>query len=255
MTANYPYSELNTPGNNSNKINRQEGRKNMLEIDARGVPYARLNEKVREAAREGYMYITLQGVKGQRYLGSRLEYPELYLQVHGIPGEDLAFNLSGPTVEVFGHGQNAVANTMDSGKVIVHGLAGDAAAYGMRGGKLFIRDDVGYRVGIHMKEYGDKIPVVVIGGSAGDFLGEYMAGGIIILLNKDNLSVGAAGLASNTLATGIHGGKLYLFGSRVPEHQLGIGAAFAEADKEEKKQVEELCREFCHDSTLTRKRC
>ena len=48
--------------------------------------------------------------------------------------------------------------------------------------KTYLRDDVGYRAGIHMKEYGDKKPVLVIGGTAQDFFGEYMAGGIVILL-------------------------------------------------------------------------
>ena len=40
----------------------------------------------------------------------------------------------------------------------------------------------GYRTALHMKEYEDKRPMVVIGGSSQDFLGEYMAGGIVILL-------------------------------------------------------------------------
>ena len=47
----------------------------------------------------------------------------------------------------------------------------------MRGGKIFVKDYVGYRVGIHMKEYQHKVPQIVIGETAGDFLAEYMAGG------------------------------------------------------------------------------
>ncbi len=42
---------------------------------------------------------------------------------------------------------------MNAGKIVVHGHAGDVLGYAMRGGKLFIKGDVGYRVGIHMKEY------------------------------------------------------------------------------------------------------
>ena len=33
-----------------------------------------------------------------------------------------------------------------------------------------------------MKGYMDKVPVMIIGGTAGNFFGEYMAGGVLILL-------------------------------------------------------------------------
>mgnify|MGYP002508363490 CR=1 FL=1 len=42
--------------------------------------------------------------------------------------------------------------------------------------------NAGYRAGIHMKAYKDKVPVMVIGGTAGSFLGEYQAGGVIVVL-------------------------------------------------------------------------
>jgi glutamate synthase domain-containing protein 3 len=35
-----------------------------------------------------------------------------------------------------------------------------------------------------MKAYQDKIPILVIGGTAGSFLGEYQAGGLIIVLGS-----------------------------------------------------------------------
>ncbi len=52
---------------------------------------------------------------------------------------------------------------MDEGAIIVHGHAGDVLMLSSRGGKTFVRDDVGYRTGIHMKEYGEKKPVIVVG--------------------------------------------------------------------------------------------
>ena len=44
----------------------------------------------------------------------------------------------------------------------------------MRGGRVYVRDNIGYRGGIHMKQYMEKRPIVVIGGAARAFLGEYM---------------------------------------------------------------------------------
>lgn len=52
----------------------------------------------------------------------------------------------------------------------------------MRGGEIYVRGNAGYRAGIHMKAYRDKRPVMVIGGRTGSFLGEYQAGGYIIVL-------------------------------------------------------------------------
>ena len=96
---------------------------------------------------------------------------------------------------------------MNAGRIIVHGSIGDAAGYAMRGGELYVAGNAGYRAGIHMKAYGDKLPVMVIGGRAGSFLGEYQAGGIIIVLG---LTDGSRPIVSNFPCTGMHGGKLFL---------------------------------------------
>lgn len=58
---------------------------------------------------------------------------------------------------------------MNEGEIIVHGGIGDAAGYAMRGGRILIRDGAGYRAGIHMKAYKDKVPLMVIGGTAAAF--------------------------------------------------------------------------------------
>ena len=90
--------------------------------------------------------------------------------------------MSGPTIIVHGNADHAPGNTMDKGKIIIHGSAGDAVAHSMRGGRVYVRDNIGYRGGIHMKQYTDKRPILVVGGAARAFLGEYMAGGLLIVL-------------------------------------------------------------------------
>ena len=106
-----------------------------------------------------------------------------------------------------GDAQDAVGDTMNAGRIIVHGSIGDAAGYAMRGGELYIEGNAGYRAGIHMKAYGDKLPVMVIGGRAGSFLGEYQAGGVIIVLG---LTESSRPIVSNFPCTGMHGGRLFL---------------------------------------------
>ncbi|MPN21756.1 hypothetical protein SDC9_169136 [bioreactor metagenome] len=54
--------------------------------------------------------------------------------------------------------------------------------------------------------------MLVIGGCAGDFCGEYMAGGIMILLGRE-----AEGeTVGNYCATGMHGGVIYIHGEADP---------------------------------------
>ncbi len=214
-------------------------------IDARGINYQQLNNLIRAAAESGETNIFVKNVRGQRYLGAGLTKNDLVLDLEGVPGEDLAFCLGGPTVISRNHAQNAVANTMNSGTVIVHGIGGDALAYGMRGGKLFIRDDAGYRVGIHMKEYKDHKPAVVIGKTTGDFLGEYMAGGTIIVLNRENETEDVVGQSDKTLATGIHGGEIYIFNYDLPEYMAGIGSSLVQPSRSDLEYIRPLVNEYC----------
>jgi glutamate synthase domain-containing protein 3 len=161
-------------------------------IDARGLHYRELNERVADLVRrhqaeaagaDAGLRVKLTGVCGQRYIACGLR-SSVHIDIEGVPGNDLAAFAEGPTVTVFGNCQDATANTMSSGLIVVHGSAGDVLGYAMRGGEVFVRDNVGYRVGIHMKSYQDMVPVIVVGGRSGDFLGEYMAGGVILVLGR-----------------------------------------------------------------------
>src|SRR3989337_80257 len=157
----------------------------MLTIDAKGIYYRELNSKVRDAVSKGEKEILLKNVNGQYYIGDGLQ-GDVKITIEGVPGNDLAPFLEGPPMIIKANAQDNIGNTMNSGKVVVHGNAGDVLGYGMRGGKLHIRGDVGYRVGIHMKGYKKQMPVIISGGSAGDFFGQYMAGGVLVLLGLSN---------------------------------------------------------------------
>jgi glutamate synthase domain-containing protein 3 len=149
---------------------------------------------------------------------------------------------------VYGNAQEQVANTMNSGKIVIHGDASDVVGYGMRGGRVFVRGDVGYRVGIHMKEFRNQVPAIVIGETAGDFLGEYMAGGILLVLglscDEEEKLVG------DWTGTGMHGGMIVTRKFPVPEHKLGREPSQAELTEQEMKKIETLVREFCEDFSL-----
>lgn len=180
----------------------------ILEIDAAGMHYRELNRQVRTAVAAGLKHLVLKNVRGQRFIADGLQAKDLLLDLYGVPGGDLAAFMDGPTVNVYGNCQDAVGNTMNDGQVIIHGNAGDALGYGMRGGVLLVRGQAGYRVGIHMKAYKSQMPVVAIGGCVGDFFGEYMAGGMLVVLGLQRKP--DQPLVGDYLASGIHGGEIYL---------------------------------------------
>ncbi len=222
-----------------------------MNIDAEGIYYRQLNERIRQAVADGVSEFTLTNVKGQRYIATGLKGEHLKFVIHGTPGQDLAAFMQGPTVRVEGNTQDGVGNTMDRGRISVNGMTGDVLGYGMRGGHIFVHRDVGYRVGIHMKSFKDKVPVIVIGGKAGDFLGEYMAGGAIILLGSFSWRQNAP-ISGSSLGTGMHGGVIYTRG-KVPEEQLGPGLKTEPVSPEDldviRCNVAEFAREFDEDPT------
>ena len=173
-------------------------------IDAKGLDYRTLNEKIRESNDS----ITINGCCGQRFIAAGMS--DCIIRVNGIPGNALGAYLNGAEITVASNAQDAVGDTMNEGLIVIHGNIGDAAGYAMRGGRLFVKGNAGYRAGIHMKEYKNKIPVMVIGGVAGSFLGEYQAGGIIIVLG---LNAKEKPLTGNFPCTGMHGGKVFLRGN------------------------------------------
>ncbi|MGQ9653023.1 MAG: hypothetical protein ACUVXD_03065 [Thermodesulfobacteriota bacterium] len=219
-----------------------------MRIDATGLHYRDLNQRIREAIRRGELRFELVGVNGQRYIADGLE-GEIEIRILGTPGQDLAAFMNGPTVWVHGNAQDGVGNTMDAGKIMVRGMAGDVVGYGMRGGVIHVLGDVGYRVGIHMKSYKDKVPLIVIGGKAGDFLGEYMAGGRIVLLGMFGTSPLDRPICGNYLGTGMHGGTIYVRGS-VDPYRLGRGLTSKSLEDGDIQFLDSAIRAFAQDFEL-----
>ena len=217
-----------------------DSKDSVVKIDASGVHYRELNASLREAISNGTRKIELYNVHGQRYIGTDLDKP-VELEIFGTPGNDLGAFMNGPRITVHGNAQDGCGNTMNEGEIIVHGHAGDVIGLSARGGKIFIREGVGYRAGIHMKEYQDKKPVLVIGGTAQDFFGEYMAGGILILLGL-NLAEGESHKAK-FIGTGMHGGVIYLRG-KVEDYQLGKEVGTAELTENDHRILHQFVGEF-----------
>lgn len=212
----------------------------VIKLDVAGMTYRQLNARLRELVANGAGRIELRNVCGQRYIGTDLNAP-VEIEIWGTPGNDLGAFMDGPRIVIRGNAQDGCGNTMNDGEIVVHGHAGDIIGLSARGGKIFVRDGVGYRAGIHMKGYGDKESALVIGGTAQDFVGEYMAGGTLVILGL-NLGEGEQHKA-NFIGTGMHGGAIYLRGG-VSDFQLGKEVGRAELTEADRKVVTGLVGQF-----------
>jgi glutamate synthase domain-containing protein 3 len=207
------------------------------------VYYRQLNEAIRGAFADGVKTVKLQGVNGQRYIGDAITGNDLRIEIDGVPGGDMAMFMNGPTIVTSGNAQDGVANTMNAGTVYINGDAGDVLGYGMRGGRIFVKGDVGYRVGIHMKAFENLVPIVCCGGNARAFFGEYMAGGILVLLGR-HVQFPDQPLVGPFCGAGMHGGTIYLRG-HVDEWDVGKECGIFTADEDDLKVLRPIVEEWC----------
>ena len=210
----------------------------MTEIRAAEMSFQQLNEQI-HACQDAE--ITLTDVMGQRYIASGLSGKRL--AIHGIPGNALGAYVDDCRVEVFGNAQDATGDTMNAGEIIIHGSSGDATGYAMRGGMILVEGNVGYRAGIHMKAYKDQVPVLVVGGEAGSFLGEYQAGGYVVVLGLNTTGRAPVG---RFCAAGMHGGKIFLRTEAELPFDLPSQVSAHRAEAKELEEIRPFVEKYAH---------
>ena len=189
---------------------------------------------------------------GERYIGAGKRTGKI--ELYEVPGNALGTYLDGAEIVLHANAQDATGDTMNAGEITIYGFivpesiwitiygsTGDAAGYAMRGGSIYVQGDAGYRAGIHMKAYEDKVPVLVIGGRAGSFLGEYQAGGVIVVLgigSEDRQPVG------NFCGTGMHGGRIFLRTEHLPK-DLPQQVIAEKASAQDMEIAAPLIRRYC----------
>ena len=197
------------------------------------------HQAINDSLRDVQEDCTLINCCGQRFIAAGMS--DKNITISGVPGNALGAYLNGAYITVNANAQDAVGDTMNEGKIVIHGNIGDAAGYAMRGGEIFVQGNAGYRAGIHMKEYGEKIPALVIGGCAGSFLGEYQAGGVIMVLG---LNRGNKRIVHNFPCTGMHGGKLILRGE-CADIQFPSQVSARTASEEDMTLIRRLIEKYC----------
>ena len=92
-----------------------------------------------------------------------------------------------------------------------------------------------------MKAYKEKAPVMVIGGTAGSFLGEYQAGGVIIVLGLEAKDKKIVGFFP---CTGMHGGKMFLR-SECKDVKFPGQVTARPADESDMEELKMYVTEYC----------
>lgn len=207
-----------------------------MTINADNKYFRDLNDEVRGTAETE---LVIENCRGQRYIGAGMSGKRL--SIFGVPGNDLGCYLNGGAITVNGNAQDATGDTMNGGEIVIHGSSGDATGYAMRGGKILVKGNAGYRAGIHMKAYKTQQPLLMIGGEAGSFLGEYQAGGTIVVLGLGSKKKAPVG---NLCGTGMHGGRMYLRAEALPP-DLPQQVESRRATAEDMAAIDGNLNEFC----------
>ncbi len=180
----------------------------IYDIDAENIEYNKINSEIMKINKNN---ISIINVHGHKYIGMGLR--NLNIKIYGNPGNCLANLNDKNNIEVFGNVLDDCCDAMSSGNVFIHGSAGDTLGQAMSGGAIYIKDSTQSRTGIQMRSYGN-VPYIIIGKTFGDYLGEYMAGGRIIVLGN-NKNTG------RFIGAGMLSGKIYING-RVNKENIGI---------------------------------
>jgi glutamate synthase domain-containing protein 1/glutamate synthase domain-containing protein 3 len=128
-----------------------------------------------QAYKLGWKDFIVYGLKGQRFIGCGLgaESSGVRIDVFGSNGDYLASGIDGLEIHVHNNAQDQVGQIMKSGKLVIHGDAGQAFLYGAKGGEVYVLGNVAGRPLINAV---GRIRAV-INGTALDFLAEsFMAG-------------------------------------------------------------------------------
>jgi len=225
--------------------------------------YRELNERIREAVRNGCDWITVLNVSGQRFIGAGIK-EKVTIEIFGDAGLDTGVFSEGVNLIVHGNSEYLLGNTLNGGELVVYGDSWDITGMGARDGRIYVMGEGGSRVGIHMKEIKNKKAAIVYGGRVKQYCGEYMAGGTIVVLgldfseavidrkktvSKENINPrkvkdAQGDVVQPYLGAGMHGGAIYVRGE-VADNALGVYAVKDEFTEEDRKGIEPLIKRFC----------
>jgi glutamate synthase domain-containing protein 3 len=183
-------------------------------IDGERVDSRILEEQVQAAVAQGHRRLQINAY-GQHGIGGRLWQAgdeKVHVKISGQPGQRVG-SMGFPNTQLKSSDRPPMTwgGSMPAPEIVVHGNAGNGTANAMAQGKIYVAGNIGAR-GMTMTKHNPRFdpPELWVLGSAGDYFGEFMAGGIAVICGYE------AQIPDNILGhrpfVGMVGGKVFFHG-------------------------------------------
>jgi NADPH-dependent glutamate synthase beta subunit-like oxidoreductase/glutamate synthase domain-containing protein 3/NAD-dependent dihydropyrimidine dehydrogenase PreA subunit len=175
-------SEKNVSGETSYYI--ISGRVNSERVDSRI-----LEEQIQAAVNQGRRLLQVNAY-GQHGIGGRLWRAgdeTVHVKISGQPGQRVgSMGFPNTFIEILGPTSDDLGWLNAGAEIVVHGNAGNGTANAMAQGKIYVAGNIGAR-GMTMTKHNPRFapPELWVLGSAGDYFGEFMAGGIAVICGHE----------------------------------------------------------------------
>lgn len=155
-----------------------------------------MEETIQAAVKDGYRRLNIDAF-GQHGIGGRLYKAgddPVTIKITGHPGQRVgAMGFPNTKIQIFGPASDDVGWLNAGAHICVQGHAGNGVANAMAQGKIYIEGNIGAR-GMTMTKHNPRFdpPELWVLGGAGDYFGEFMAGGVAVICgyesqNPDNI--------------------------------------------------------------------
>ncbi len=174
-----------------------------------------LEEMIHRHIKNGRRNIEVEGY-GQHGIGGRLwdaEDEEVNIRIVGQSGQRAgSLGHANTKIEIMGPASDDIGWLNAGSEIIVHGNASNGVMNGAAQGKVYIGGSIGSR-GMTMTKRNPRFdpPELWVLGSAGDYFGEFMAGGIAVICGNE--STPEDSILGYRPLVGMVGGKVFVRGS------------------------------------------
>jgi NADPH-dependent glutamate synthase beta subunit-like oxidoreductase/glutamate synthase domain-containing protein 3/NAD-dependent dihydropyrimidine dehydrogenase PreA subunit len=148
-----------------------------------------LEEWIQQAVAAGGCRLQIEAF-GQHGIGGRLwraGEESVHIRITGHPGQRVgSMGFPGTVIEVQGPASDDVGWLNAGAEIVVHGNAGNGVGNAMAQGAIFVAGNIGAR-GMTMTKQNPRFdpPELWVLGSAGDYFGEFMAGGVAVICGHE----------------------------------------------------------------------
>ncbi len=174
-----------------------------------------LEETIHRHIRNGRRNIEVDAL-GQHGIGGRLwdaENEEVNIRITGQSGQRTgSLGHANTRIEIFGPASDDIGWLNAGAEIIVHGHASNGVMNGAAQGKVYIGGSIGAR-GMTMTKQNPRFapPELWVLGSAGDYFGEFMAGGVAVICGHETAQEDK--ILGYRPLVGMVGGKVFVRGS------------------------------------------